>query len=90
MQQNCIVLSLCFPGSSDGKESICNAGDSGSVPGLGTSSGEEIFLPGKSHGQRSLVGYNPWGHTELDMIALVTQTHILVFTSLMVNWYESE
>ena len=20
-----------------------------------------IFLPGKSHGQRSLVGYNPWG-----------------------------
>ena len=24
------------------------------------------FLPGKSHGQRSLVGYNPWGHKELD------------------------
>ena len=21
-----------------------------------------IFLPGKSHGQRSLVGYSPWGH----------------------------
>ena len=21
-----------------------------------------VFLPGKSHGQRSLVGYNPWGH----------------------------
>ena len=20
-----------------------------------------IFLPGKSHGQRSLVGYSPWG-----------------------------
>ena len=90
MQQNCIVLSLCFPGSSNGKESICNARDSGSVPGSGTSSGEGIFLPGKSHGQRRLVGYNPWGHTELDMTGLVTQTHILVFTSLMVNWYESE
>ena len=25
------------------------------------------FLPGKSHGQRSLVGYRPWGHKELDM-----------------------
>ena len=26
------------------------------------------LLPGKSHGQRSLVGYSPWVHTELDMI----------------------
>ena len=21
-----------------------------------------VFLPGKSHGQRGLVGYSPWGH----------------------------
>ena len=26
-----------------------------------------VFLPGKSHGQRSLVVYGPWGHNELDM-----------------------
>ena len=26
-----------------------------------------VPLPGKSHGQRSLVGYSPWGHKELDM-----------------------
>ena len=26
-----------------------------------------VFLLGKSHGQRSLVGYSPWGHTESDM-----------------------
>ena len=26
-----------------------------------------IFLPGESHGQRSLVGYSPWGHKESDM-----------------------
>ena len=25
-----------------------------------------VFLPEKSHGQRSLVGYSPWGHKELD------------------------
>ena len=25
-----------------------------------------IFLPGKSHGQRSLAGYSPWGHKEWD------------------------
>ena len=28
-----------------------------------------VFLPGKSHGQRSLEGYSPWGHKELDMAA---------------------
>ena len=25
-----------------------------------------VFLSGKSHGQRSLAGYSPWGHKELD------------------------
>ena len=25
-----------------------------------------VFLPGKSHGQRSLAGYGPWVHKELD------------------------
>ena len=28
---------------------------------------EVVLLPGKSHGQRSLVGYSPWGHEESDM-----------------------
>ena len=27
-----------------------------------------VFVPGKSNGQRSLVGYSPWGHKELDTI----------------------
>ena len=26
-----------------------------------------VFVPGKSHAQRSLADYNPWGHKELDM-----------------------
>ena len=34
-----------FPGSSAGKESTCNAGDSGSIPRLGISSGEGIGYP---------------------------------------------
>ena len=25
-----------------------------------------VFTPGESHGQRNLMGYSPWGHTELD------------------------
>ena len=35
-----------------------------------------VLLPGKSHGQRSLVGYSPWGRKELDM------TEKVHFTSL--------
>ena len=27
----------------------------------------QVFLPGESHGQRSLAGYSPWGHKELAM-----------------------
>ena len=26
-----------------------------------------VFLPGKSHGQKNLAGYSPWGHKELDI-----------------------
>ena len=37
-----------------------------------------VFLPGKSHGQRSLAGYSPRGHKELDTTEwLNTQTHML-------------
>ena len=34
-----------FPGSSAGKELICNAGNSGSIPGSGRSPGEGIGYP---------------------------------------------
>ena len=34
-----------FPGSSAGKESACNAGDSGLIPGSGRSAGEGIGYP---------------------------------------------
>ena len=47
-----------------------NEGDTGLFPGLGRSPGEgngNPLHPGKSHGQRSLAGYSPWGHNKLDM-----------------------
>ena len=66
-----------FPGGSVVKNlpaNAGNAGDMGLIPGSGSSSevGRKwqptlIFLPGKFHGQRSLVGYNPWGHKDLDV-----------------------
>ena len=37
-----------------------------------------VFLPGKSHGQRSLAGYSPWGHKESDITEVTKHalTHI--------------
>ena len=34
------IITKGFPGSSDSKESACNAGDLGLIPGLGSSAGE--------------------------------------------------
>ena len=57
-----------FPDGSDSKESPCNRGDLGSIPGLGRSPGGGHGNPLQysclehPHGQRSLVGYSPWGH----------------------------
>ena len=34
-----------------------------------------VFLPGESHGVRSLVGYSPEGHKELNMIEATEHTH---------------
>ena len=62
-----------FPGGSAGKESACNAGDLGLIPGLGRSPGKGHDNPlqysclENPHGQRSLVGYSPWGRKESDM-----------------------
>ena len=73
VQQNTIKvlfesISPGFPGGSDDKESACNAGDPGSIPGFGRS-------PAERHGyalQYSCLenprdrGYSPWGHKEVD------------------------
>ena len=40
MKYSTAVLSMSFPGGSDGKASACNAGDPGSIPGYGRSPGE--------------------------------------------------
>jgi len=52
-----------FPVAQMIKESACNIGDLGSIPGAERSSGEKN---GNPHGQRSLAGYNLWNHKELD------------------------
>ena len=79
---NMVHIILGFPDGSDGKESTCDVGDLGSIPGLGRFSWRRewqptpVFLPGEFHWQRSLVDYSPWGHKESDTTEwLNTHTH---------------
>ena len=72
-----------FPSGSDGKESACNAGDLGLIPGLGRFPGGGHDNPLRysslenPHGQRSLAGYSPWGHKQSDTTEqLSMHTHI--------------
>ena len=66
-------LTRGFPSGSDGKASVCNAGDLGSIPGLGRSPGEGNGSPlqysclENPMDHRAWVGYRPWGRKELDM-----------------------
>ena len=70
------------------KNPPANAGDArdtGSIPGLGRSPGEGCGNPlqysclENPHGQRSQVGYSPWGHKELDTTErLSTSTGLVV------------
>ena len=54
-----------------------NAGDirdmglisgSGTVPWRRAWQSTPVFLPGESHGPRTLLGYSPWNHKESEMI----------------------
>ena len=58
-----------FPGGSDGKEYACSVGDLfdpwvGKIPWRKTWQPTPVFLLENPHGQRSLVGYSPWGLKE--------------------------
>ena len=50
-----------------------------------------VFLPRESHGQRSLVGYCPWGHKESDMRSDLACTHIQIslFREVFLNQFLS-
>ena len=62
----------CFPGGTSSKESTCPCRKYRfdpwvwKIPWNRKWHPTPVFLPGKSHGQRSLVGYSSWGHKESD------------------------
>ncbi|XP_070324437.1 zinc finger MYND domain-containing protein 12 isoform X1 [Odocoileus virginianus] len=62
-----------FPGGTNGKGPACQFRRGGfdswvrKIPWRGVWQPTPVFLPGESHGQRSLVVYSPWGRTESDI-----------------------
>ena len=73
-----IPVFIGFPCGSARKESTCNVGDLGSIPGSGRSPGEGNGYPlqysclENSTEQRNLVGYSPWGRKALDTTEQLT------------------
>ena len=70
---HCFLKVKGLPHGSVSTETACSPGDIGdvgSIPELGRSPGGKnstpVFLPGKSHGQRSLTSYILKGYKELD------------------------
>ena len=80
----CLSFSCCplyLTSDSDSKESACNAGDLGSIPGIGRFPRGRHGYPlqysclENPHGQRSLVGYSLRGHKESDTTEWLTFTY---------------
>ena len=106
---HCYLLSIyCLPtpvfltgefySGSDGKESTCNMGDLGSIPGLGRSPEErsntlQYSCLENSCGWRHLVGYSPWGRKQSDTTewlwaSLVTQS-VKNLPAVQETWVQS-
>ena len=73
--ESCVEIKLVslvkgFPGDSNSKQSTCNMGDLGLISGFGISPGGGHGNPLQyscledPHGQKSLLGYSPWGRKE--------------------------
>ena len=68
-------IAFSDPGGASGKEFTCQCQRHkrckfdpwvGKIPTRREWQPTPVFLPGESHGQRSLVDYSPWGHKESD------------------------
>ena len=84
-------LNMGFPGGSGGKESACDAGDPGSIPGSGRAFGEGNGNPRQySHLESSMDrgarrGYSPCGHMPVQLMLALSKytklgiTHLISF-----------
>ena len=80
-----------FPDGSVVANPPVNAGHIYLIPGVGEIPWNKkwqptpVFLPGKFHGERNLVGYSPWGCKESDTTERLTQTHSSNYNSKLLS-----
>lgn len=81
LNEKCFTTAYAFPGGSVVKKSPASAGNMGLIPGWeGKSQTTTVFLPGKSHGKRSVVDYSSQGcervgdHSDLTTMPTVNNT----------------
>ena len=81
-----------LPGGANSKESTCQCKKLkkhvldplvGKMPWNKKWQPTPVFLPGESHGQKSLVSYSPWGRKELDTSEVLSTEHIYITQSLI-------
>ena len=86
-----LFVHILFPGGSVVKNPPASAGEAGDkslIPGSGRSLGvgwqpTPVFLLGKFHGQRNLVGYRPWSHKELTEHAHIMMSRLTSISSIL-------
>ena len=83
-----------FPDGASGKEPTCQCRRHKrhrfdpcvrKIPWRGAWQPTPVFLPAESHGQKNLVGYNPWDHKELDM---TEATYIYMLNFLYIKTFK--
>ena len=77
---------LGFPCGSAGKESACNVGDLGSIPGLGRSPGEGKGYSLQYSGLENPMDcmYSPWGRIESDTTERLSRSPNIFITDFMI------
>ena len=83
----CIYIYMDFPGGSEGKESACNAGDLGSIPGLGRSPGEGNGNPLQCSCLENPMDRGAWRAADRGRRESDVTEHISVCTSLLLSQF---
>ena len=82
-------MNMGFPDGASGKEPVCQCRKCKrrgfnpwvqKIPWRRPWLPTPVFLPGESHGQRSLMGYSPQGHKESDTTEVTEHAHIIDFS----------
>ena len=83
---DCLLINWGSPGGPDGKESACNAGDPGLIPGSGRSHGEGNGNPLQYSCLENLTYGGPWWARVSAVTESRTRLTLLSMHTLLISW----